>query len=40
VVGGYCPYFPGALGLKEFHELPPGLYGSARASALAARGLE
>jgi hypothetical protein len=36
VVGGYCPYFPGALGLQEFHELPPGLYGSARASALAA----
>jgi hypothetical protein len=35
VVGGYCRYVPGILGLKEFNELPQGLYGSARASALA-----
>jgi hypothetical protein len=35
VVGGYCAYVPGTLGIKEFNELPQGLYGSARASALA-----
>ena len=35
VVGGYCTYVPGILGIKEFNELPQGLYGSARASALA-----
>ena len=35
VVGGYCTYVPGKLGIKEFNELPPDLYGSARASALA-----
>jgi hypothetical protein len=35
VVGGYCRYVPGVLGIKEFSELPQGLYGSARASALA-----
>ena len=35
VVGGYSTYAPGILGIKEFNELPPDLYGSARASALA-----
>jgi hypothetical protein len=35
VVGGYCAYVPGKLGIKEFNELPQDLYGSARASALA-----
>jgi hypothetical protein len=35
VVGGYCSYAPGLLGITEFNELPPGLYGSARAIALA-----
>ena len=35
VVGGFCGYAPGILGITEFHELPQGLYGSARASALA-----
>ena len=35
VVGGYCGYAPGILGITEFNELPPDLYGSARASALA-----
>ena len=35
VVGGYCGYAPGILGIKEFNELPQGLYGSERASALA-----
>ena len=35
VVGGYCAWAPGILGIKEFNELPQGLYGSARASALA-----
>jgi hypothetical protein len=35
VVGGYCAYVPGMLGIKEFNELPQDLYGSARASALA-----
>ena len=31
VVGGFCRYVPGILGIKEFNELPQGLYGSARA---------
>jgi hypothetical protein len=35
VVGGYCAYVPGILGITEFNELPQGLLGSARASALA-----
>ena len=35
VVGGYCGYAPGILGIKEFSELPQDLYGSMRASALA-----
>ena len=35
VVGGYCRYVPGPLGITEFLELPQGLYGSARASTLA-----
>jgi hypothetical protein len=35
VVGGYCGYAPGILGIKEFSELPRDLYGSMRASALA-----
>jgi len=35
VVGGYCPYVPGLLGITEFNELPQGLYGSDRANALA-----
>ena len=35
VVGGYCGYAPGILGIKEFNELPQDLYGSVRASALA-----
>jgi hypothetical protein len=36
VVGGLGPFQPRLLGIKEFLELPQGLYGSARASALAA----
>ncbi len=38
VVGGNCPFTLGArlLGIKEFAELPVGLYGSELASALAA----
>ena len=35
VVGGFCTYAPGKLGITEFDELPQGLYGSDRASALA-----
>ena len=35
VVGGFCGYAPGILGIKEFNELPQGLYGSERASAVA-----
>ena len=35
VVGGFCTYAPGKLGIKEFNELPQGLYGSDRASAFA-----
>ena len=36
VVGGNSPRAPGLIGIKEFTELPLGLYGSARAEALAA----
>jgi hypothetical protein len=36
VIGGNCPAGPRLLGITEFHEFPQGLYGSARASALAA----
>jgi hypothetical protein len=36
VIGGNCPIGPRLLGIAELHELPLGLYGSARASALAA----
>ena len=35
VVGGNCPLGPRVLGIIESEELPQGLYGSARASALA-----
>jgi hypothetical protein len=36
VIGGNCPYGPTLLGIGEIQELPQGLCGSARASALAA----
>ena len=36
VIGGNSPFQPRLLGIKELEELPQGLYGSARASALAA----
>jgi hypothetical protein len=36
VVGGVCPYGPSMIGIGEAEELPQGLFGSARASALAA----
>jgi hypothetical protein len=36
VIGGHGPAGPRLLGIKELEELPKGLYGSARASALAA----
>lgn len=36
VVGGGSPYQTGVTGILETRELPQGLYGSARASALAA----
>jgi hypothetical protein len=36
VIGGNCPIGPPLLGIAELEELPQGLYGSARASALAA----
>ena len=36
VVGGNCPYGPRLLGIGEAEELPQNLFGSARASALAA----
>jgi len=36
VIGGNGPFEPRLLGIRELHELPQGLYGSARASALAA----
>ena len=35
VVGGLAPFNPDLIGIQEAHELPQGLYGSARASALA-----
>jgi hypothetical protein len=35
VVGDFCGYAPEKLGITEFNELPQGLYGSQRASALA-----
>jgi len=35
VIGGNCPAGPRLLGIKELEELPQGLYGSPRASALA-----
>jgi hypothetical protein len=35
VVGGNCPLGPRVLGIVESEELPQGLFGSARASALA-----
>ena len=35
VVGGNCPLGPRLLGIVESEELPQGLFGSARASALA-----
>jgi hypothetical protein len=36
VIGGNCPVGPRLLGIKELEELQKGLYGSSRASALAA----
>jgi hypothetical protein len=36
VVGGLGPFEPRLIGIQEAHELPQGLYGSARGSALAA----
>jgi hypothetical protein len=36
VIGGNSPAGPRLLGIKELEELPKGLYGSSRASALAA----
>ena len=35
IIGGNCPYGPSLLGIGELEELPQGLCGSARASALA-----
>jgi hypothetical protein len=35
VIGGNGPFEPRLLGIRELHELPQGLYGSPRASALA-----
>jgi hypothetical protein len=35
VVGGHNPLAPGLIGIAELQELPQGLFGSARASALA-----
>jgi hypothetical protein len=35
VVGGLGPFEPRLIGIKELEELPQGLYGSGRASALA-----
>ena len=35
VIGGNSPVQPSLLGIRELEELPQGLYGSARASALA-----
>jgi hypothetical protein len=36
VIGGNSPFQPRLLGIRELEELPTGLYGSPRASALAA----
>ena len=36
VIGGNCPMGPRLLGIRELEELPQKLYGSPRASALAA----
>jgi hypothetical protein len=36
VIGGLGPFEPSLVGIKKAEELPQGLYGSARASALAA----
>ena len=36
VIGGLGPFEPSLVGIKEAEELPQGLYGSARADALAA----
>ena len=36
VVGGLAAFNANLIGIHEAHELPQGLYGSARASALAA----
>jgi len=36
VVGGLGPFEPSLIGIREAEELPQGLFGSARASALAA----
>jgi hypothetical protein len=35
VIGGKSPFAPNLIGIKEFEELPQGLYGSARADNLA-----
>ena len=35
VIGGKSPFAPDLIGIKELEELPQGLYGSARADALA-----
>ena len=35
VIGGKSPFAPDLIGIKEFEELPQGIYGSARADALA-----
>jgi hypothetical protein len=35
VIGGKCLYAPNLIGMKEFEELPQGIYGSARADELA-----
>jgi hypothetical protein len=35
VIGGLPAFDPNLIGIQEAHELPQGLYGSARASALA-----
>jgi hypothetical protein len=35
VIGGKSPFAPDLFGIKEFKELPQGLYGSARADTLA-----
>src|ERR1700733_2405767 len=36
LIGGNGPFQPRLLGIQEAEELPPGLFGSARACALAA----